>query len=122
MNRLLYVLKQSHRQCNRSFDKFMAHIGFTRSQFDHNVYLRFRLGSSLVTLLLYMDDILVAHDSVEDVMKVKVELDKEFGMKDLGDAFRIFGIDIQRDRKQLRFCLSQETYLLKILDRCYKTD
>lgn len=27
----LYDLKQSHRQWNRRFDKFMTHIGFTRS-------------------------------------------------------------------------------------------
>lgn len=49
-----------------------------------------------------MDDILV---------------DKEFDMKDLGDASRILGIGIQRDRKQSKLCLSQETYLKKILNK-----
>lgn len=44
-----------------------------------------------VTLL---DDILIARNNVKDVMKVKVGLDKEFDMKDLGDASRILGIDI----------------------------
>ena len=64
-----------------------------------------------------MDDILIASSSVEDVMKVKVELDKEFDMKDLGVASRILGIDIWSDRNSLRLCLSQETYLKKILDK-----
>ena len=64
-----------------------------------------------------MDDILIASNNVEDVMRVKAELNKEFDMKDLGVASRILGIDIRRDRKQSRLCLSQETHLKKILDK-----
>ena len=99
------------------FDKFMAHKGFTRSQFVHYVYFRFQLGNSLIILLLYVDDILIASNNVEDVTKVKVEFDKEFNMKNLGVASKILGIDIRGDIKQSRLCLSQETYLKKILDK-----
>lgn len=53
-----------------------------------------------------MDDILIANNNVKDLIKVKVELNKEFNMKDLRDAFGILGIDIQRDKKQSRLCLS----------------
>lgn len=41
LNKSLYVLKQSPQQLNKRFDKFVAHIGFTMSQFDHCVYSRF---------------------------------------------------------------------------------
>lgn len=94
LNRSLYGLKQFPLQWNRRFDKFMAHIGFTRSQFDHCVYFRLRLRNSLIILFLYVDDILITSNNVEDVMKVEDELDKEFDMKDLGSTSRIFGIDI----------------------------
>ncbi|CAK8535256.1 unnamed protein product [Lathyrus sativus] len=107
LNRFLYGLKQSPRQWNKRFDKFMAHISFIRSQFDHCVYFRFRPDNSLVILLLYVDDILIVSNNVEEVMRVKVELNKEFDMKDMGDVSRILGIDIQRDRKQSKLCLSQ---------------
>ena len=80
----------------------MAHIGFTRSQFDHCVYFRFRPRNSLVILLLYVDDILIPNNHVDGVIKVKAKLDKEFNMKDMGAPSRILGIDIQRDRKQSR--------------------
>ncbi|XP_050888643.1 uncharacterized protein LOC127093784 [Lathyrus oleraceus] len=56
-------------------------------------------------------------NNVEDVMKVKVELNKEFDMKDLGAASRILWIDIRRDKKQSQLCLSQDTYLQKILEK-----
>src|ERR1051325_8910521 len=91
LNRSLYGLKQSPRQWNRRFDKFMARINFVRSQFDHCVYFRFCPGNSFVILLLYVDDILI------EVMWVKAELNKEFEMKELGTTSRILGIDIQRD-------------------------
>ena len=48
---------------------------------------------------------------------MEVELNKEFNMKDLGVASKILGIDIQRDIKQSRLCLSQETRLKKTLDK-----
>lgn len=92
LNRSLYGLKQFPRQWNRRFDKFIAYMGFTRSQFDHCFYLKF--GSSLVILLLYVVDILIASNSVDDVMKVKIILDNEFDMKDLGAASKILRIDI----------------------------
>lgn len=45
-------------------------------------------------MLLYVDDILIANNNVNDVIKVKVEHDKEFDVKDMGDASEILGIDI----------------------------
>lgn len=99
LNRYLYGLKESPRQRNMRFDKFMAHIGLSRSQFDHYIYFRFRPRCSLVILLLYMDDTLITSNNVDELIKVKVELDKKFDMKDLVVATMILGIDIQRDRK-----------------------
>lgn len=99
LNRSLYGLKQSPHQWNRRFDKFMTHIGFTRSQLDHCVYFKFRSGNPFITLFLYVDDILIQNNHVEDVMKVKAEIDKEFDMKDMGVTTRILGIGIRRDTK-----------------------
>src|ERR1051325_8622962 len=117
LNRSLYGLKQSPRQWNRRFDKFMTRISFDRSQFDHCVYFRFRPGNSFVILLLYVDDTLIASNNVEEVMRVKAKLNKEFKMKDLGATSRILMIDIRRDRKHSKLCLSQEACLRKILER-----
>ena len=72
----------------------MVGIHFIISQFDHYVYFRFRPGNSFVILLLYIDDILIARNNIEDVMRVKDELNKEFDMKDMGAASRILGIDV----------------------------
>ena len=82
LKRSLYRLKQSPRQWNRIFDKFMGHICFIRIQLDnHYVDFRIRPGNSFVILLLYVDDILIASNNVEDVMRVKAEINKEFEMR-----------------------------------------
>lgn len=94
----------------------MTHIGFTRSQFDHCVYSRFRPRSSLVIFLIYVDDILIASDSVKEVLRVKAEFKQEFVMEDLGTTAKIIGIDIKSNKKKSIFFLSQETNLQKILD------
>lgn len=57
INRSIYGLKQSSKQRNRRFGKFMTHIGFTRSNFNHYVYFRFSLENSLVILLLYVGNL-----------------------------------------------------------------
>ena len=38
-------------------------------------------------------------------------------MKDLGEAKKILGMEISRDRKLGRLCLSQKEYLRKVLKR-----
>nr|ABF81452.1 TIR-NBS type disease resistance protein [Populus trichocarpa] len=62
--------------------------------------------------------------SQPDGFKSKVEIDRlkaqlrtEFEMKDLGEAKKILGIEIQRDRRKGTVCLTQTQYLKKILQR-----
>ena len=38
-------------------------------------------------------------------------------MKNLGEAKKILGMEITRDRSSCRLCLSQKNYVLKVLER-----
>ena len=49
-------------------------------------------------MLLYVDDILIATKSKVEISKMELQLNKEFDMKDLGEAKKILGMEIQRDR------------------------
>jgi len=44
-------------------------------------------------------------------------LNDEFEMKDLGNAKRILGMDIMRDRNKGELFLSQQGYLRKVVER-----
>jgi len=53
---------------------------------------------SFVYLLLYVDDMLIAAYNISSINELKVQLSNEFEMKDLGDAKKILGMEIQRNR------------------------
>jgi len=63
---------------------------------------------------LYINNILIASKS--NVQNVKIELNNEFEMKDLGVAKKILRIEITRQHDVKHLYLSQEIYL-KILDK-----
>lgn len=90
-------------------------IGFSRSMYDNRVYIRKRDGSVTTYLLLYVDDMLVASMSLAEVEQVKHDLRLKFDMKDLGCAKRILGMDIPRFRDKCIMCLTQNSYIQKVL-------
>ena len=104
LKKSLYGLKQSPRQWNQKFNDFMISRGFTRSSVDNCVYL-----------LLYVDDMLVASKSMQEIKILKKDLGTVFEMKDLGPAKKILGMEITRNRKELRLELSQCDYIEKVL-------
>jgi len=53
---------------------------------------------SLIFMLLYIDDILIAAKCMSKVNKLKTLLYREFDMKDLGTAKKIIGMEIRRDK------------------------
>ncbi|KAE8683864.1 hypothetical protein F3Y22_tig00111166pilonHSYRG00202 [Hibiscus syriacus] len=117
LKKSLYRLKQSPRQWYKRFDEFMLRIGFARSNYDSCVYMRKKDEKISTYLLLYVDDMLVASKSKEEVQKIKDMLNSEFDMKDLGPATKILGMEITRDIKKSSLFLSQKSYIQKVLTR-----
>ncbi|KAE8665322.1 Detected protein of unknown function [Hibiscus syriacus] len=89
LNKSLYGLKQSLRQWYKRFDSFMRRQNYTRSKYDHGVYLQKLKHGSFIYLLLYVDDMLIASKSQKDIDKLKAQLNQEFEMKDLNKAKKI---------------------------------
>nr|GEX15600.1 retrovirus-related Pol polyprotein from transposon TNT 1-94 [Tanacetum cinerariifolium] len=108
-------LKQSRRQSYKLFDKFMMESKHTRSKYDHCVYLKKLQDGSFIYLRLYVDDMLIASQNLDEIEKLKIRLKSEFEMKDLGEAKTILGMEIVRDRKLRKLCLTQKQYLRRVL-------
>ena len=108
LNKSLYGLKQSPRQWYKRFDQFMIGQNYTRSNFDHCVYFRKLHDGSFIYLLLYVDDMLIASRNQGEICSLKAQLSKEFEMKDLGEAKKILGMEIVRDRQRGTLCLTQK--------------
>jgi hypothetical protein len=81
------------------------------------VYVKSLDDGSFIFLLLYVDDMLIAAKSIVEVNKLKVLLNEEFDMKDLGAAKKILRMKICRDRDAKKLWLSQASYVKKVLER-----
>lgn len=117
LTKSLYGLKQAPRCWYKRFDSFIMSLGYSRLYADPCAYFK-RFGESdFITLLLYVDDMLVAGPDKGRVNELKTQLAREFEMKDLGPANKILGMQIHRDRNNRKIWLSQKNYLKKILRR-----
>ena len=94
----------------------MAATGFSRCHGDHCCYVK-KLGTSYLILLLYVDDMLVAGSSMDEIVNLKAQLSKEFAMKDLGSTKKFLGMRISRDMTNMKLKLSQEEYVENVLKR-----
>ncbi|KAL0300434.1 UNVERIFIED_CONTAM: Copia protein [Sesamum calycinum] len=93
---------------------------FVKNEFDPCIYKKVS-GSSVVFLVLYVDDILLIENEVKMLGDTKAWLTMQSSMKDLGDAFYILDIKIYlkiyRDRSRRILGMTQVSYIKKVLKR-----
>ena len=65
-------------------------------EYDSCVY--FKQNDDPTYKLLYVDDMLIGVRNKVHIQKLKIQLKKEFDIKDLGEAKKIFGMKITWDR------------------------
>lgn len=70
-----------------------------------------------VYMLLYVDDVLIIAENLDEVKAVKQILRAEFKMQDLGKAKMFLGLRIERDRAKGIMKLSQSMYIDSVLKR-----
>jgi hypothetical protein len=112
LRKALYGLKQAPRLWYEDIDGYLQSIGFRQSAEDPNLYLQ-----PGVLLVLYVDDLLIAHNGIEGRgNQIKQLLQTRYKMCDLGAAKRFLGIEIERDEDG-GFSICQRAYINTILKR-----
>lgn len=86
--------------------------GFVQSHADDTMFVKIT-GMSLIVLLVYVDDIIIASNSDEAVKNVKITLGRQFKTKDLGEAKIFLGLEIARSSEGIS--VSQRKYCLDLL-------
>jgi len=97
LQRSIYGLKQASRSWNIRFNNTIEKFNFVKCEEEPCVYKKVS-GSTIIFLVLYVDDILLFGNDIPAMQSTKVWLSKQFSMKDLGEAAYILGIKIYRDR------------------------
>ena len=96
------------------FDKVIRTYSIVRNGEELCIY-KWINNSMIVFLVLYVDDILLIKNDVPALQEIKVWLSSQFSMKDLGEAFYIFGMKIYRDRSKRVLRLFQSIYIDTVL-------
>ena len=63
---------------------------------------------------MYVDDIILTGDHVDEISRIKVALGKEFEVKDLGDLKYFLGMEVARSKRGVY--VSQRKYILDLLE------
>jgi hypothetical protein len=112
LQRALYGLKQSPRAWFGRFSAAMRKYGFQQSNSDHTLFLKHRLGK-VTTLIIYVDDMIITGDDMEEISRLQEQLATEFEMKNLGGLKYFLGIEVARTKQGIS--LSQRRYVLDLL-------
>ena len=83
LNKALYGLKQSPRAWYTKLSTYMLKCGFQGSKSDTLVFFSNK-GSSIIILLIYVDDIIITSSHSVLVNSLINQLHNQFALKDLG--------------------------------------
>ncbi|KAL0287108.1 UNVERIFIED_CONTAM: Retrovirus-related Pol polyprotein from transposon TNT 1-94 [Sesamum angustifolium] len=110
----IYGLKQASQSWNTHFDEVIPCYNFIKNEFDPCVQKKIS-RSTVVYLVLYLDDILLIGNDVKMLGDIKAWLSTQFSIKDMGEASYILGIKIYRDRFERMLGLMQSSHIEKVL-------
>ena len=86
LKRSIYGLRHASQSWNIHFDEVVTGLGFIKGDEDTCLHKQLS-GSSIVFLILYVDDILLIGNDVSMLNSVKESLNGKFSMEDLDVAF-----------------------------------
>ncbi|KAJ4749494.1 Retroelement pol polyprotein-like [Rhynchospora pubera] len=115
LKKSLYGLRQAPRMWFSKLTTALQKYGFTQSRADYSLFVCAK-GTTFLTVLVYVDDLIVAGNDCEAIKKFKQYLSGTFHMKDLGLLKYFLGIEMARGSTGL--FLSQRKYTLDILAEC----
>ena len=129
LNKTLYGLKQAPRLWYKDIDTFLQSLSFAQSRADPNLYI-YREGTTLVLLLLYIDDISMAYPSnttVATVVKnINAKLTNKYKITNLGAARQFLRIEITsavtENTNSHTISLGQRAFINSILKRFHMED
>ena len=117
LRKALYGLRQAPRLWNQNIDSYLKSLGFNPSQADPCLYIRTEQDGSSSYIALFVDDLIIATKTLQEMKNIKKELASRYNMKDLGELQEILGMKVFRNWEQGTITLSQEKYALDILEK-----
>ncbi|RVW44801.1 Retrovirus-related Pol polyprotein from transposon RE1 [Vitis vinifera] len=95
------------------FTKAVLKLGYKQGQADHTLFVKKSHARKMAILIVYVDDIILSGNDMEELQNLKKYLSEEFEVKDLGNLKYFLGMEVARSRKGI--VVSQRKYILDLL-------
>lgn len=115
LRKSLYGLRQAPRCWFAKLSSVLKDFGFKQNYSDYSLFT-LKKGSSIVYVLVYVDDLIIGGNDSDLISKFKAYLNRTFHMKDLGILKYFLGIEVSRNKEGIY--LSQQKYALDIIAEC----
>ncbi|RVW92814.1 Retrovirus-related Pol polyprotein from transposon RE1 [Vitis vinifera] len=93
--------------------KAVLKLGYKQGQADHTLFVKKSHAGKMAILIVYVDDIILSGNDMEELQNLKKYLSEEFEVKDLGNLKYFLGMEVARSRKGI--VVSQRKYILDLL-------
>lgn len=121
LNKALYGLKQAGRQWYGKFSESLYKLGFERLQGDPCCYRRINSEGHPIFIMIHVDDAIFFGKDLSEINAIKLALQKEYQISDIGDMRYCLGWEIERNRKERTLKVKQTNYINEILKK-FKMD
>ncbi|XP_016730543.1 uncharacterized mitochondrial protein AtMg00810-like [Gossypium hirsutum] len=112
LQKSLYGLKQASRQWFAKLAAALTSLGYIQSSSDFSLFVK-KDDICFTALLVYVDDVILAGDHLDEIERVKAFLDSTFSIKYLGDLKYFLGLEVARSSAGIHLC--QRKYALDLL-------
>ncbi|XP_074335810.1 retrovirus-related Pol polyprotein from transposon RE1 isoform X1 [Apium graveolens] len=109
----LYGLRQSGRKWFEKFTNVLGKDGYVQCQADNTLFVKHTANRGLTAIIVYVDDIVITGNNMEEISCLKKLLATKFEIKDLGPLKYFLGMEVARSREGLS--ISQRKYVLDLL-------
>lgn len=113
LKRSLYGLKQSPRALFERFRKVVKSYDYHQSQADHTMFYKHSTKGKIAVLIVYVDDIILTGDDIEELARLKKKLAEDFEIKDLGVLKYFLSMEFARSKEGI--FVNQRKYILDSL-------
>lgn len=116
LNKAIYDLKQAVSAWNKTIHCVFIRNCFRSCGADQCVYVK-NNRNGFVYVCLYMDDMIIAAKTCEEICDIKDALNNAFKMKELGEAKFILGMEIDHNKNAGTLMIKQTRYIDDVVER-----
>lgn len=109
LNKSLYGLKQSANLWNKCISNKLIKLGYIQGKADPCLYIKHDKDIKNY-VIVYVDDIIMASNSTEEIIKLEETLSNSYTLTNLGGIKEYSGIQVQTDKEGVHYNIKRSNY------------